>query len=82
MILSISVIYHKYHYLLPYKRLLQYCVAYIPLLLASAMLYYFMDNGYAIIITVGLLTISYTAVTELFVLKNNVVKHLLKNSKS
>lgn len=78
MILSIIIIYQKYHYLLPYKRLLHYCVAYTPLLLVSAMLYYFLDDGYAIIITVGLLTISYTAVTELFVLNNNVAIQLLK----
>jgi len=82
MIASMIIIYSKYQYIMPFRRLLAYCAAYAPLLLASVALYYFIDNGYVLIVMVGLLTLIYMAFTELIVLKNNIARQILKLPKS
>jgi len=77
MILSSWVIFQKYHYALPYKRGLAYCLSYSPLLLMSIFLYHWLDNTYAIILSVGFLTVVYSFFNELFIMKNTVAKQLL-----
>lgn len=76
--LSIVAIYKKYHYVMPYKRVLCYCASYTPLVLLSLLAYYNLDNDYAVIISLAILTIIYTAANELLVMKNKVALQLLK----
>lgn len=75
--LSMIAIYKKYHYLMPYKRVLAYCVTYTPLLLLSLLIYNYLDNSYAILGSIAILTAVYTFVNEVFILKNKVACQLL-----
>lgn len=79
MTLSIIAIYRKYNYILPFKRIFSYCISYTPLLLLSLLLYYNLDNTYAIISVIAVLTIVYAAINESFILKNKVVRQLLQS---
>lgn len=79
MTLSIIAIYRKYNYILPFKRVFSYCISYTPLLLLSLLLYYNLDNTYAIISVIAVLTIVYAAINESFILKNKVVRQLLQS---
>ncbi|MBQ6680727.1 MAG: oligosaccharide flippase family protein [Prevotella sp.] len=79
MTLSIIAIYRKYNYILPFKRVFSYCISYTPLLLLSLLLYYNLDNTYAIISVIAVLTIVYAAINESFILKNKVVCQLLQS---
>ena len=78
MVLSIIAIYRKFSYLPPFRRLLAYCAAYCPLLVLSILIYHYIDNTYAIVLSIGVLTVLYAAVTETFVLKNKVARQLLQ----
>lgn len=66
MTLSIIAIYRKYNYILPFKRVFSYCISYTPLLLLSLLLYYNLDNTYAIISVIAVLTIVYAAINEFY----------------
>ena len=77
--LSMIAIYKKFDYILPYKRIIAYCLSYLPLMVLSILLYCNLDNTYAIIISLGILTVLYTAVNEVFVLKNVVALQLLES---
>jgi O-antigen/teichoic acid export membrane protein len=79
MTLSIIAIYRKYNYILPFKRVFSYCISYTPLLLLSLLLYYNLDNTYAIISVIAVLTIVYAAINESFILNNKVVRQLLQS---
>jgi hypothetical protein len=46
--------------------------------LLSLLAYYNLDNDYAVIISLAILTIIYTAANELLVMKNKVALQLLK----
>ena len=78
MLLSILVIYRKFHYLLPYRRILAYCLSYIPLLLILILLYNVISNDYAIICLLGVVTVIYSIINESFVVKNKVLLQLVK----
>lgn len=77
MVLSIAIIYRRFHYIPPYKRILTYCAAYTPLLLLSLLAYNYLDNRYAMIITIALLTLLYTSIMEALILKNKVARQVL-----
>ena len=77
--LSIAAIYKKFNYMPPYKRILTYCLSYTPLLLLSLLVYNFLDNSYAIVSSIAVLTVPYTAFIELFVLKNKVALQVLQS---
>lgn len=77
MILSIIVIYRKYKYSLPFKKIGIYGISYIPLLLLSLIVYNFLTNNYAIIISLATLSFLYAFINEIFILKNNVARQLL-----
>ncbi len=79
MILSIIDIYRKFDYLLPYKRIIAYCVSYMPLLILSIVVSYYLSNAYAIISSLFVLTVIYTFINELFILKNQVATQLIKS---
>lgn len=78
MISSMIYIYHKYHFLIPFNKLFAYCISYIPLLLISIIIHYNINNKYAIVCSLFALTIAYTFITEVFILKNSIVRQLLK----
>ncbi len=78
MALSVMVIYKKFHYIPPYKRLLTYCYTYVPLLVLGILTYKALDNTYTIVLSVGVLTVLYATVNELFILRNKVAKQLLQ----
>ena len=77
MALSTAAIYRRFHYTPPYRRLFSYCAAYTPLLIVSLLIYHYLDNTYAIVLSLGVLTIVYASITELSVLKNMVARQLL-----
>ena len=80
MIASMGFIYKRHHYLIPFRKLLTYSIAYTPLLLISIITYYHFDNDYLIICIISLLTATYTIITEVSILKNSLVRRLLKLS--
>lgn len=80
MLLSILAIYKKFHYLLPYKRILTYCFSYAPLLLILVILYNIIENDYAIICLLGVITVIYSVINEAFVVKNKVLLQLVKKN--
>ena len=80
--LSSLAIYRKFQYIPPYKRFFNYCFSYIPLLLLLLLVYWYLDNTYAIIISLGILTMLYAAFNELLILKNKVAKQLLQTIQS
>ncbi len=77
--LSMMAIYRKYDYVLPYRRIMAYFLSYIPLMVLSILLYCSLDDTYAIIISLGLLTVLYATVNEVFILKNTVALQLLES---
>ena len=79
MALSSWAIYRKFKYVPPYKRFFAYLLSYIPLLLLSLLVYWYLDNTYAIVLSLGILTVLYAAVNELFILKNKVAHQLLQS---
>lgn len=79
MCLSLYDIYRKFNYVLPYRRIIIYCLSYTPLILLSSLLYIYLDNKTAMLATVAVLTIAYSMVIEVIILKNKVV-HLLLNT--
>ena len=80
-ILSITMIdiYKKYNYILPYKRLAVYCISYTPLLIISIIVYNNMNNGFAALSSVAILTVAYSVLNETLILKNQVTQQLLKS---
>ncbi|MBE6248731.1 MAG: flippase [Prevotella sp.] len=80
-ILSITMIdiYKKYNYTLPYKRLAVYCISYTPLLIISIIVYNNMNNGFAALSSVAILTVAYSVLNETLILKNQVTQQLLKS---
>lgn len=72
-------IYRKYKYVLPYKRIGIYCLSYAPLLIVSIIVYNSMDNDYAALSSVAILTVVYATMNELFIIKNQVAHQLLKS---
>ena len=79
MALSSWAIYRKFKYVPPYKRFFTYLLSYVPLLLLSLLVYWYLDNTYAIVLSLGILTVLYAAVNELFILKNKVAHQLLQS---
>lgn len=79
MALSSWAIYRKFKYVPPYKRFFAYLLSYVPLLLLSLLVYWYLDNTYAIVLSLGVLTVLYAAVNELFILKNKVAHQLLQS---
>ena len=79
MALSSWAIYRKFKYVPPYKRFFAYLLSYVPLLLLSLLVYWYLDNTYAIVLSLGILTVLYAAVNELFILKNKVAHQLLQS---
>ena len=77
--LSAMAIYKKFHYIPPYRRFLSYVLTYTPLFLASLLLYSFLENTYACLLSVGILTVLYTGVSEVYILKNKVAIQLLQS---
>lgn len=75
--LSIYIIHKKFAYVLPVKRFLAYCVAYVPLLAVLQFTFNHLDNDYTIICSLAILTVLYTSVTEILILKNKVALQLL-----
>ena len=79
MALSSWAIYRKFKYVPPYKRFFAYLLSYVPLLLLSLLVYWYLENTYAIVLSLGILTVLYAAVNELFILKNKVAHQLLQS---
>ena len=80
-ILSITMIdiYKKYNYTLPYKRLAVYCISYTPLLIISIIVYNNMNNGFAALSSVAILTVAYSVLNETLILKIQVTQQPLKS---
>ncbi len=81
MVLSIIVIYQKFKFVMDYRRLLNYCICYTPLLLLSLLLYHFLNDDYAIVISLAVLTTVFIVINEVFILKNKVALQLLQSLK-
>lgn len=77
--LSAMAINKKFSYIPPYKRILAYILSYMPLLLVSLLIYNYLDNTYAIVSSLALLTVLYAAFIELFVLKNKVALQVIQS---
>lgn len=77
MALAMTAIYKKFGYQMPYKRTLAYCLSYTPLLLLSMVVYHYLDNSFAIVSCIGVMTVLYAAINEVYILKNKVVSQLL-----
>ena len=79
MVLSSWAIYRKFKYVPPYKRFFTYLLSYVPLMLLSLLVYWYLDNTYAIVLSLGILTVLYATINELFILKNKVAHQLLQS---
>lgn len=77
MFISMYDVYRKYHYTIPYKRVLAYVVSYALLLLISVALCQYFDNEILLLGVVATLTLIYTGLNETFVMKNKVVSQTL-----
>ncbi len=77
MVLSILAIYRKYNYSMPYKRVCSYCIAYIPLLITSILIYTYLGNSFLMLVIVAAWVAFYTVLNEMFILKNKVFLLLL-----
>ena len=77
--LSVMAIYKKFNYIPPYKRILVYCLSYAPLLLLSLLIYSYLDNTYAIVFSLAVMTALYVTFIELFFLKNKVALQVLQS---
>lgn len=77
--LSATAIYKKFSYVPPYKRILAYCLSYTPLLLLSLLIYNYLDNTYAIVFSLAVLTVVYACVVEIFFLKNTVALQVIQS---
>ena len=77
-LLSALAIYRRYHYMLPVRRLLVYCLAYTPLLLVSCSILHFLGSTNTMLLVVVPVTVAYTVLIEVLVLKNRVATMLLK----
>ena len=77
--LSVMAIYKKFSYIPPYKRILVYCLSYAPLLLLSLLIYSYLDNTYAIVSSLAVMTVLYATFIELFFLKNKVALQVLQS---
>lgn len=73
---SMSV-WQKFQYVLPWRRVMAYCLTYAPLVILSAILYHHIPHHYVLIGGLACLTILYAAVVETFVLKNHVLRQVL-----
>ena len=80
--LSSWAIYQKFRYVPPYKRFFTYLLSYVPLLLISLLVYWYLENTYAIVLSLGILTVLYAGINELYILKNKVAKQLLQSIQS
>lgn len=78
MVLSTFDIYRKHNYIMPYRKILAYCLSYLPLLLMSLLIYTCFDNKPMMLATLAILVIVYAMLIEVFVLKNKVAHLLLK----
>lgn len=77
MLLSALVIYRRYHYMLPVRRLLAYCLTYAPLLLISYLLYRTLGENLTMLAVQAVVVLVYATIAEVFILKNRVVTMLL-----
>ena len=77
MLVSMADIYISERYMFQFRRLMAYCLSYMPLIVVAAIIYNAVDNEYANICIIALLTIVYAAVNESFVMKNKVVGQLV-----
>jgi O-antigen/teichoic acid export membrane protein len=77
--LSAIAIYQKFRYIPPYRRFLSYVLAYTPLFLVSLLIYNNLDNTYACLLSLGILTVIYSVVSEVYILKNKVAIQLLQS---
>lgn len=79
MLCSSIAIYRKFSYVMPFRRLLACCASYAPLLLLSILVNNYLDNTYARVSAIGVLTVVYAAVNEVFILKNKVAQQILQS---
>ena len=78
MLLSIYDSYRKFHYTMPYRRLLAYGLAYLPLLLMGIWILAWLDDNLVMMAALATLVAGYGLVAEVFVLKNKVALMLLE----
>ena len=76
--LSIEAIYRQHQYLMPIGRLSRYTVSYAPLLLMCIMVCHYMESSLIMVIAIGTLVVIYASIVEWFVMKNKVLKLILK----
>ena len=76
---SALAIYKKFCYIPPYGRLLAYCLSYTPLLLLSLLIYSYLGSTLIMVVSLAVLTILYSIIMELFILKNKVVLQLIQS---
>ena len=79
MLLSAQIVYRRYHFLLPVRRLLAYCVAYAPLILILFLLYRALGANLTMLVAEALAVVVYATLVEVFVLKNRVCSLLLNS---
>jgi O-antigen/teichoic acid export membrane protein len=78
MALSAFDIYRKYKYLMPIKRMIVYCLAYVPLLLIAIIVFQRVGNNYLMLAVLVSVVFIYAFLTEVFFLKNKVAMLLLQ----
>ena len=76
LVVSAFCVQRDFHYTIPYKRLSAYAVAYTPLLILSIFIYYFMDSSVFAMPAVALITVLYSLVNEIYILRNKVAIQL------
>lgn len=79
MCLSIISIYKKHKYSFPYERLVTYITSYIPLLVVLLFVYDYLENNYAIITVLAIITVVYALTNEIFIIKNNIAQQLVQS---
>ena len=78
MLVSMTVIYRKFHYTMPYKKMVVCTISYLPLLLLSLLICHFVNDEIVLLVILAIFTFVYAAFNEIFILKNKVARQLLQ----
>jgi len=78
MLVSMAVIDRKFHYTMPYKKMVVCTISYLPLLLLSLLICHFVNDEIMLLVILAIFTFVYAAFNEIFVLKNKVARQLLQ----
>ena len=78
MLLAAVIIYQRYHFMIPIRRIAAYCLVYAPLLLISYLIYNALGSNFTMLIVISAVIVVYAVIFEVFILKNKGATMLLQ----